>query len=105
MRLCRNLNGWEIVEYQELLGLLSNIKLDNHSDQRAWNLGNHCNFSVKSFYCKLQGGMDNACLVFPVKQIWKTKSPPRMAFFAWEPCRESILTIDMLKQRGKILVN
>lgn len=32
VRLCRNLNDWEVVEYQELLILLSNFKLDNHSD-------------------------------------------------------------------------
>lgn len=40
-----------------------------------------------------------------MKQTWKAMVPPRVAFFGWEVCRESILTIDKLRARGQIIVN
>lgn len=43
--------------------------------------------------------------IFPAKQIWKTKVPPHVVFFAWEACWEKIITIDKLKIEGCILVN
>lgn len=36
----------------------------------------------------------------PYKQIWQSKAPPQISFFAWEAARECILTIDMLKRKG-----
>lgn len=54
-------------------------------------------FTVKSWYCWLVMRVDDAGL-FPHKQIWKVKIPPSVSFFAWEACRECILTIDKLRK-------
>lgn len=35
VRVSRNLNDWEVIEYQEMLLLLSQIKLGNHNDKRV----------------------------------------------------------------------
>lgn len=41
---------------------------------------------------------------FPFTQIWEVNSQPRITFFAWEVGRGSILTINKLIRRGKIMV-
>lgn len=70
-----------------------------------WNLGKHSNFSIKSYYNKLAVGTDGEFLVFPVKLIGETKAFPQNGHFCLGSLLESILMIDMLKHRGKILVN
>jgi hypothetical protein len=37
---------------------------------------------------------------FPWKSIWRTKAPPRVAFFAWTAAWGKILTVDNLRRRG-----
>lgn len=59
-------------------------------------------FSVKSYYLALIGRQRSS---FPWKAIWKSKTPSRMAFFAWEALLESILTVDNLRARNRIYVN
>ncbi|MDV3147660.1 MAG: hypothetical protein Q8730_02570, partial [Sweet potato little leaf phytoplasma] len=54
------------------------------------------------FLCRKNG---EGRVIFLANQIWKTKAPPLIAFFAWEACWQRILTIDKLKIRGRILVN
>lgn len=46
---------------------------------------------------------DGTC--FLVRQIWKTRIPSRISFFAWEGSWECFLTIDNLEKRGNILIN
>lgn len=60
---------------------------------------------MSSYYSKLMGFAPDNTLNFPSNLIWKTTEPPGMAFFAWEACRESILTLDKLKVRGFTKVN
>jgi hypothetical protein len=59
-------------------------------------------FEVSSFYRVLSS---HGSLCFPWKGIWRTKAPPRVAFFAWTAARSKILTIDNLRRRGMIVVN
>lgn len=74
-------------------------------DQVTWKLEKRGEFTVGSYYRHLIGGADGGLKNFPAKQIWKVKVPPRIAFFAWEVCRESILTIDKLRAKEQIIVN
>jgi hypothetical protein len=59
-------------------------------------------FKVKSFYHVL---LPRGSSSFPWKSIWRTKAPPRVAFFAWTTTRSKILTFDNLRRRGIIMVN
>ena len=59
-------------------------------------------FQVSSFYLVFSS---QGSLSFPWNGIWRTKAPPRVAFFAWTAARSKIPTIDNLHQRGMIMVN
>jgi hypothetical protein len=57
---------------------------------------------VKSFYFILNSSIS---FPFPWKSIWRTKAPPRVAFFVWSAALGRILTLDNLKRRNIVLVN
>jgi hypothetical protein len=59
-------------------------------------------FEVKTFYQALSV---NGIIAFPWKSIWRTKAPPRVAFFVWTAARGKILTLDNLRRRGMVVVN
>lgn len=52
---------------------------------------------MSSFYKHIVGEDPASTSIFPSTQIWKSKVSSRIAFFAWEACRESILTLGKLK--------
>lgn len=70
-----------------------------------WNLEKGGNFSVKSYFKHLTKWNNVLRPNFLMRQIWKAKVTPRVAFSAWEVCRECILTIDKLKTRGLAIPN
>lgn len=82
----RNLNDPEIFEYNTMLKILASQQVSNQPDQICWCLEKNEIFSVRSYYQFLfnkgTGGFNN----FHLKQIWKTKVPLSVAFFAWEAC-------------------
>lgn len=59
-------------------------------------------FTVESFYKQLDGDNENNGNRYG-RQRNRQEWP--LFFFAWEACREYILTINMLKRRGKCMVN
>jgi hypothetical protein len=59
-------------------------------------------FEVKSFYRVLSSF---GSISFPWKSIWRSKAPPKVAFFAWTAIYSKILTLDNLRRRGIIVVN
>jgi hypothetical protein len=59
-------------------------------------------FTVKSCYSYLSTPSHRS---FPWKCVWKSKVPPRVAFFSWTAALGKILTIDNLCKRGLILVD
>lgn len=60
---------------------------------------------MKSYYGQITRKNLERIHHFSMRQIWKTKVPPRITFFAWEACRECILTIDKLKVKGLCIPN
>uniref|UniRef100_A0A2N9ECM4 Reverse transcriptase zinc-binding domain-containing protein n=1 Tax=Fagus sylvatica TaxID=28930 RepID=A0A2N9ECM4_FAGSY len=57
-------------------------------DKMCWKLSPDKGFQVKSYYKELSS-MGVGC--FPWKSIWKTKVPPRVAFFSWTAALGKIL--------------
>lgn len=55
----RNLNDWEVGEYEELLQLLVNVKMKTNSDSLVWKQKHDGNFTVKSYYEVLMGYNSN----------------------------------------------
>jgi hypothetical protein len=58
------------------------------------------NFEVKSYY-KMR--VNSESMDGPWKIIWKSKAPPRVAFFVWMPVLGKILTMDNLRKKNIIV--
>lgn len=63
----RHLNDWELLEYAELMKILSAISLGRNEDTPRWKLTKNGNFTVKSWYRGLMQFAYNG--FFPHKQI------------------------------------
>lgn len=101
----RYLNDWEVKEHENLLFLLSKISSSTDKDKLVWKHKENGEFSVKSYYGHIMGQGDGGQTRLPAKLIWRTQAPPRLAFFAWEARRNSILTVDNLMRRDMVMVN
>jgi hypothetical protein len=100
----RLIHEWE-VEVEVLASFYSclySYKLREGEDKLWWVPSRKGVFEVRSFYRVLSS---LGSPPFPWKGIWRTKAPPRAAFFAWTAARSKILTIDNLRRRGMIVVN
>ena len=69
-------------------------------DTISWGADKSKCFTVGSYYRALLG---MHCVSFPWKIIWKSRVPPRVAFFVWTAALGGILTIDNLRRR-KVMV-
>lgn len=76
----RNLNDWEIGEFEEPIQLLATQQVSTIDDQILWKLKKKDKFFVTSYYNHLSNKSATVGRVFPIKQIWKTKVSPRIAF-------------------------
>jgi hypothetical protein len=59
-------------------------------------------FEVNSYYRAL---LPCRPLSFPWKSVWRSKAPPKVAFFVWMAVCCKILTLDNLGRRGIVVVN
>jgi hypothetical protein len=59
-------------------------------------------FKVKDFFGALSIAEGSG---FPWKSVWRTKSPPRAAFFVWSAALGKILTLDNLRKRQVVVIN
>jgi hypothetical protein len=98
----RSLNDWEVDDLVSLYSLLYTFKWGHGVDKIWWVPNKKGKFEVKSFYSILNSSI---CFPFPWKSIWRTKAPPRVAFFVWSAALGKILTLDNLKRRNIVLVN
>jgi hypothetical protein len=82
---------------------LYSFKLQGHLEDKLWWIpSSKGSFEVSTFYRVLS---PHGSIPFPWKGIWRTKTPPRVAFFAWIATRSKIPTIGNLRRRGMIMVN
>jgi hypothetical protein len=97
-----SLNDWEVDDLASLYSLLYSFNLDGGDDNMWWVLNRKGKFEVKSFYFILNSAVR---FPFPWKSIWRTKAPPRVAFFVWSAALGKLLTLDNLRKRNIVLVN
>jgi hypothetical protein len=103
VRLVRHLHDWEMVPFQNFMGYVYAQQVHrNAEDQIRWSPDHRGKFAVKSYYKVLAG---RRAQPFPWKPIWKSKVPPRVAFFVWTAAKGKILTMDNLRKRGICIVD
>ena len=69
--------------------------IGNGMDAIRWGAAKSKCFTVGSYYRALSGTHHGS---FPWKMIWKSRAPPRVAFFVWTATLGKILTIDNLRR-------
>ena len=98
----RNIQDWELESLCSFMDVVYSLRIDGTGvDKFCWNSSVSLGFSVKSYYRCLSPPP----LTFPWKSLWKTKVPPRVAFFTWTAVLGKLPTIDNLRKRGMVLVN
>jgi hypothetical protein len=99
----RLIHDWEVGELASFYKCLYDCKLRGEGNDKLWWVPS-CkgHFEVKSFYRMLS---PRGLASFPWKSVWKSKAPPRVAFFVWTAVHSKILTLDNLGRRGLVVVN
>jgi hypothetical protein len=99
----RLVHDWEVEVLASFYSRLYSYKFRGiGEDKLRWIPSSKGAFEVSSYYRVISS---HGSPSFPWKGIWKTKAPPRVAFFAWTAARGKILTIDNLRRRGMTVVN
>uniref|UniRef100_A0A2N9IN93 Reverse transcriptase zinc-binding domain-containing protein n=1 Tax=Fagus sylvatica TaxID=28930 RepID=A0A2N9IN93_FAGSY len=85
-----------------LLGVIISSSARGHGlDMMCWSGSSKEGFQVK-YYRALLPSADR---YVPWKSIWKTKAPPRVAFFVWAAALVHILATDNLRRRHVIVLD
>jgi hypothetical protein len=99
----REIQDWEVEIVTSFYQRLQSVSIRmGCQDKLWWNPSKKGRFKVKDFFRALSNaeGYD-----FPWKSVWRTKAPPRAAFFVWSAALGKILTLDNLRKRQVVVVN
>jgi hypothetical protein len=78
--------------WNELVGRIMHVRLNDQVDVFIWNLHQNGQYTVKSLYLALISNY----VINMNKQLWKLKVPMKIKIFIWYLKREVILTKDNL---------
>jgi exonuclease III len=99
----RYIQDWESEALMQLIEILyAKAGLGSGIDAIRWGAAKSKCFTVGSYYRALSGTYHGS---FPWKMIWKSRAPPRVAFFVWTVTLGRILTIDNLRRRNVMVLD
>jgi hypothetical protein len=99
----RPAQDWELESISSFLDLLySSLAKGQGEDKLCWQGSASGGFQLKAYYNAI---LPTSGHIIPWKSIWKTKAPPRVAFFVWTATLGPILTIDNLRKRHVIVID
>ena len=95
-------HNWEVVVLASFYSFLYSLRTrrEREEDKLWWAPSYKGKFDIRSIYilaCK-------EASPFPWKSIWRTKTPSKVAFFAWSTVLGKILSMENLKKRHLIMV-
>ena len=94
---------WEFEHFYTFLDLINSLPLNGEGqDKLCWKPIGNKNFKVSEFYLSLSSTLD---ISFPWKPVWRSKVPPRVAFFSWIASLGKILTTENLWYKGVTVVD
>jgi hypothetical protein len=97
----RPVHNWELEEVSSFFELLYSQQIRHGGEDKiCWTPLKRKNFEVKSYY-KMRINVEP--VEGPWKSIWKSKAPPRVAFFVWTATLGKILTMDNLRKKNIIV--
>ena len=91
----RALVGNKLLDWQDLIGRIASINLQDGRNSFCWDLHSNGRFSVKSMYAYL---INNGLKVS--QDIWRLRIPLKVKIFIWFLRRGVILTKDNLAKRN-----
>ena len=91
----RTIRGIKMVEWHNLLNLLTTVTLNPARDNFVWDGHKNGIFSVQSMYHLLMNNPNSN----RSKMLWRLKLPLKIKVFLWNLCRGAILTKDNLARR------
>ena len=98
-----NVHDWKLESLTSFMDIIYAIPLrGTGKDHLCWERPSNKSFVVKRYYRSLSPPHST---LFPWKIIWKTKVPPRVAFFSWTATLGKVLTIDNQRKQGLILLD
>jgi mannosylglycoprotein endo-beta-mannosidase len=92
----RNLNPDEAQQWNELLVLVQDLRLQEVPDRVSWRLEPSGRFSTRSLYQALCNGPK-----LPLtKLIWNPRIPLKIKIFTWLSCRGRLPSNNLIRARG-----
>ena len=99
----RHVQDWELESVNVLLELLYSSSAKGYGEDRmCWRGGCKDGFQVKDYYRDI---LPQSGITLPWRSIWKSKAPPRVAFFVWTAALGRILTTDNLRHRRVLVLD
>jgi hypothetical protein len=99
----REIHDWELDVVTALFQKLQSVAIQRGIQDKLWWIpSKKGTFKVKDFFRALSRMEGRG---FPWKSVWRTKSPPRAAFFVWSVALGKILTLDNLRKRQVVVIN
>jgi hypothetical protein len=92
----RALTQEKIIDWHNLVTMISNFRLQEGNDRFSWNLRKDGTFSVRSMYLHRLDSFAPYCN----KGIWKLKIPLKIKVFLWLLNKRLILTKDNLARKN-----
>ena len=90
----REPQDWEMEQFDIFWNLIHSMTFTGEGHEKlCWKLTKNKCFKVSEYYLSLFSTPDN---LFSWKPVWRSRIPPRVAFFSWIAALGKILTLDRL---------